>query len=631
MNKKINMFLWWTFWVIYLEVIYKVFIFNNLLSTNTIIVLVFSVPFILLFGLLTSLFSEKINKIINYLLSIFFAIWFLAQIVYFNFYYSMYSIFSFTEGGTGQVFQFWTMILEVILRIWYIFVLVFIPLILLIVFRKKFSYEKIELRSVLVVQLCFVISLFFIVCSVKLDKSTYSLKRLINETHAPMLTINKTGLFTAEVFDLYRLIFGFDEKIYYSGIKNDGDYSKEEYNVLDLKLNDSSIDNYIKNTKPTNKNKYTGIFKGKNVIFLNVESFDEIAIDKDLTPTLYKMVNEGFKFNNYYQPLYPISTFDGEYMNLTGLIPKEGTWSLREASNNYMPYTFGNMYKNNGYNTYAYHNYVYNFYEREKVHPKLGMEYMACGNGLEKLMNCDNWPNSDLEMISSTIDLYSKNKPFAVYYMTVSGHLNYNFRENDMAIKNKDKVKDLKYSNKIKSYLAANLEVEYAVEKLVNVLEEKGILNDTVIVLSPDHFPYGLKCSELNEKSSNDRCDKFELYHTSLIIYNPEVEHVEINKVVSGIDINSTLYNLFGFKYDSRLLMGKDIFSDEDHIVILSDRSWITDKGKYDSLKDEFIPFNNKGVNTNYVDKINKIVNERISISINMLNKDYYKEVGLDD
>ena len=360
-------------------------------------------------------------------------------------------------------------------------------------------------------------------------------------------------------------------------------------------------------------------------------SFDVSAIDKKTTSTLYKMVNNSFVFNNYYQPLYPISTFDGEYMNLTGLIPKEGTWSLREASNNYMPYTFGNMYKNNGYNTYAYHNYVYNFYEREKVHPKLGMEYMACGNGLEKLMNCDNWPNSDLEMISSTIDLYSKNKPFAVYYMTVSGHLNYNFRENDMAIKNKDKVKDLKYSNKINSYLAANLEVEYAVEKLVNALEEKGILNDTVIVLSPDHFPYGLKCSELNEKSSNDRCDKFELYHTSLIIYNPEVEHVEINKVVSGIDINSTLYNLFGFKYDSRLLMGKDIFSDEDHIVILSDRSWITDKGKYDSLKDEFIPFDNKGVNTNYVDKINKIVNERISISINMLNKDYYKEVGLDD
>ena len=370
------------------------------------------------------------------------------------------------------------------------------------------------------------------------------------------------------------------------------------------------------------------VIKGKNIILINAESFDTTAIDEAITPTLYKMVNNSFVFNNYYQPLYPISTFDGEYMNLTSLIPKEGVWSLRVSSEKSMPFVFGNIFKKMNYNTHAYHNHVYNFYEREQTHPKMGFDYMACGNGLEKLMNCDNWPNSDYEMIKSTVELYaSGDNPFAVYYMTVSGHLNYNFRENAMSNKNKNSVSSLNYGNKMKSYIAANKELDLAMEYLLDYLEKNDKLNDTLIIISPDHYPYGLTCNELNEVSKSDRCDKFELYHTSLIMYNPNINKTEINKVVSGIDIMPTIYNLFGVEYDSRLLMGSDALSKKEGLSILSDRSWISDYGTYDSISNTFKLFKDRKVEKDYVEKMNNIVNEKVSVSSLILDKDYYSRL----
>ena len=292
-----------------------------------------------------------------------------------------------------------------------------------------------------------------------------------------------------------------------------------------------------------------------------------------------------------------------------------------------MPFVYGNVFKKIGYNTHAYHNHVYNFYEREQTHPKMGFDYMACGNGLEKVMNCNNWPNSDYEMIKSTVDFYTNNNnPFAVYYMTVSGHLNYNFKENAMSIKNKESVSSLNYSNKMKSYIAANKELDLAMEYLINYLDNKKLLDDTLIVISPDHYPYGLTCDELNEISDNDRCNKFELYHTSLIMYNPDIKKTEVNKVVSGIDILPTIFNLFGIEYDSRLLMGVDALSDKEGIAILSDRSWISDYGTYDSISNKFS--SKKRVNDDYVDRINNIVSEKVSVSSAILEKNYYKKLG---
>ena len=639
MKKKINIFYWWVFWILFLEYIYRIFIIKDFFNINTLIVTVFSFIYITLFSFVTNVFCEKANKIITVFLTIIITFFTLAQIVYYNFYNSIFSFYSLTTG-TGQVLHFWSMIVEVIVRIWYIFALILIPAILFIIFNNKtFEYK----RNKGIILYTFIIGLIVSVLSSyvlikKYDKGQlYSLNNLIYKTHAPMLTINKTGLLTMEVIDIYRYFFGFEENfdIKKDEVKNVS--KKIEYNKLDIDFdklieesNDETIKSmheYFSSLTPSEKNKYTGMFKGKNLIFITAEAFDTIAIDENITPTLYKIANNGFIFNNYYQPLYPVSTSDGEYMNVMSLIPKEGVWSFYKTSKNYMPFGIGNMFKKLDYNTYGFHNHNYNYYHREKSHTNIGLTYYGCGNGLEKKMNCKHWPNSDFEMIKATTPYYlNDDKPFMTYYMTVSGHLNYNFSGNNMASRNKSRVKNLNYKDSIKAYYATQIEFDKAIEELLNELEESGKLDDTLIVIAPDHYPYGLTTKDMNTVSRIDRTDKFENYHTSLIMYNPKIENKVVDKAISGIDILPTIYNLFGIDYDSRLLMGSDIFSNTEHIVILSDRSFITSKGKYNSITGEF---SNPNVSKEYIDNINKIINEKFKMSSLILEKDYYKELGI--
>ena len=639
MKKKINIFYWWVFWILFLEYIYRIFIIKDFFNINTLIVTVFSFIYITLFSFVTNVFCEKANKIITVFLTIIITFFTLAQIVYYNFYNSIFSFYSLTTG-TGQVLHFWSMIVEVIVRIWYVFALILIPAILFIIFNNKiFEYK----RNKGIILYTFIIGLIVSVLSSyvlikKYNKGQlYSLNNLIYKTHAPMLTINKTGLLTMEVIDIYRYFFGFEENFDIKKDKVKNVSKKIEYNKLDIDFdklieesNDETIKSmheYFSSLTPSEKNKYTGMFKGKNLIFITAEAFDTIAIDENITPTLYKIANNGFIFNNYYQPLYPVSTSDGEYMNVMSLIPKEGVWSFYKTSKNYMPFGIGNMFKKLDYNTYGFHNHNYNYYHREKSHTNIGLTYYGCGNGLEKKMNCKHWPNSDFEMIKATTPYYlNDDKPFMTYYMTVSGHLNYNFSGNNMASRNKSRVKNLNYKDSIKAYYATQIEFDKAIEELLNELEESGKLDDTLIVIAPDHYPYGLTTKDMNTVSRIDRTDKFENYHTSLIMYNPKIENKVVDKAISGIDILPTIYNLFGIDYDSRLLMGSDIFSNTEHIVILSDRSFITSKGKYNSITGEF---SNPNVSKEYIDNINKIINEKFKMSSLILEKDYYKELGI--
>ncbi len=646
MKKKFNITIWISFWIVFLEFIYRIFIVKEFFTLNTLSVLLFSIPWICIISIICTCFKEIVNKIITIIFSFILMILTLAQIVYFNFYNSIFSFFSLTTG-TGQVMQFWQAIIEVILRIWYVVAIVLIPFILFVIFNKKiFEYSRINKKKLVIVLVTFLISLFGIIIRIKTDnKGVYSLKRLLYETHAPMLTINKTGLNTMQAIDLYRYIFGFEEKIIEVEVLEEElpeEIKPIEYNILNIDFENlynnetknkvKKLHDYIMYTEPTEKNEYTGLFKNKNLIFISAEAFDTIAIDENITPTLYKMANNSFIFNNYYQPLYPVSTSDGEYMNLMGLIPKEGIWSLADTWNNDMRFAIGNMFNKNGYISYAFHNHTYKYYDRHKSHPNLGFKYMGCGNGLEKLMNCKRWPNSDQEMFKATTGFYmNQDIPFLAYYMTVSGHLNYNFGGNNMASRHKKLVSDLPYSNAIKAYYATQIEFDKSMEYLLSELEAKGKLEDTLIVIAPDHYPYGLTVKQINEVSKINRDDKFELYHTSLLIYNPTIEKTEINEVISGIDILPTIYNLYGIDYDSRLYMGRDIFSEQEKVVILSDRSWITNKGKYNSVNGKFIKTTEEEFNQEeYVQKINKIANDRFTISSSILDNDYYKYVELE-
>lgn len=650
MKKKLPLFLHYTFLIIYLEIAYKALVLKNVFSLNTLTILLFSIPFILFATILSSLFNTKINKVISVLNSIFITFIFASQYIYYAFYDSIFSIYS-IKAGTGQVFgEFFSAIFKMIIdNIWGLLVII-LPCILFIIFKSKiFDFTR---KKVMFITEIILLIVFFVITKLTVHFNTngmYSLNRIYNESHAPMITINKVGLLSMEVLDLKRYLFGFEEKLVVDDIHEEKPDIKPEktYNILDIdfdqlennEVNETikTLHQYFKGVTPTEQNEYTGIFKGKNLIYITAEGLDTIAINKDITPTLYKMVNSGFIFKNYYQPLFTVSTSDGEYMYLNSLIPKEGVWSFYRSSNIKMPFSIGTEFNKLGYDAVnAYHDHTYTYYNRDESHPNLGFNiYKGCGNGLETLMNCKRWPESDVEMIDATINDYIDKDKFMIYYMTVSGHLNYTFSGNSMSYKNKDVVKDLPYSDNVKAYIAANVELDRALEKLLGYLTEKGKLDDTVIVISPDHYPYGLKTYELNEVSKTDRSDKFEMFHTSLILYNSAMkENKVVEKYVSSIDVLPTVYNLFGVNYDSRLLMGTDALSESEGLVMLSDRSWINENGSYNSMTGKFTSFK-EGLPEDYVSKMNaKVYGKFTTSSLILYEKngkylDYYSKLGI--
>ena len=626
--------------ILYLELIYHLFVFKTFEFKSILFITLFSLLTSLFIDLITSFFNKKLNKWLFIGINAFIYVLFLAQYINFKFYGNIISVYSVFHGG--QVFGFfgaiWAVIKENIFRC----LLLFIPVSLLFIFHKKIKSEsfnpKILWKKALVLLITFIIT----VLSLNLDtkKSIYTAKNLYYNQHYPNQMAQTFGILTTMRLDLERTISGFEEKTIEVAETPDKEVNKKpkiEYNVADIDYDSliknetneeiKNIHNYVKSSTPSEKNIYTGMFKGKNLIAIVAEAFSPIAVNKDLTPTLYKLVNSGFVFNNFYTPVYYVSTSDGEYVTLNSLLPKESVWSFSKSSKNYLPYAYGNLFKEMGYTTYAFHDGTYKYYNRHLSHPNMGYTYKACGNGLEKSMKCKIWPQSDLEMINATYDYYKDSEHFMTYYMTISGHLQYNFYGNNMSYRNRELVKDLDKSTAIKAYIAAQKELDKALEELLNKLEADGKLDDTVIVLSADHYPYGLTTDQISEVM-NIEDSKFDVHKNNLVIWSSTMkEPIEINKYGESLDILPTVLNLFGIDFDSRLLMGRDLLSNSDGLVIFNDRSWITDKGKYNASTKVFTPFNNEQVDEDYIESINTKVYNKFVISKNILETNYYKYV----
>lgn len=383
---------------------------------------------------------------------------------------------------------------------------------------------------------------------------------------------------------------------------------------------------YFQQTEPSRQNDHTGMFQGYNLILVTAEGYSHYAVDEEITPTLYKMTHDGFHFTNFYNPIWGVSTLDGEYVATTGLIPKTGVWSLYHSGKNIMPFAMGNQLGKLGYRTMAYHNHTYDYYRRDISHPNLGYDYKGVGNGLNVTPT---WPASDLEMMQLTVDEYIDQEPFHAYYMTVSGHLQYNFTGNFIARKNQDWVADLPYTEPAKAYLATQIELDRAMEYLLEQLEQAGVAERTLIVISADHYPYGLEDVDLDNLAGHEVERNFELYRSSLIMYVPGMTPELIEKPVSSMDIIPTVSNLLGLEFDSRLLMGRDAFSDSDPMVIFLNRSFITDQGRFNSLTKTWDPAAGSTVGEEYLQAVTDEIERRFYYSARILDFDYYAMLGL--
>ena len=417
-------------------------------------------------------------------------------------------------------------------------------------------------------------------------------------------------------------------------------YSSNSYNVIEsidftalADSTDSDIlkatDEYLANATPTRKNNYTGLLKDYNLITICAESFCPWFISEELTPTLYKLSHTGILFENYYGTFQSVTT-NGEYTMCMGLYPDMSRTktdsSFNVAGTNYLPFCLGNALKGMGYQAWGYHDYIGDFYNRNITHANMGYTFKAADSGLA--MKID-WPSSDLEMMEASVDDYiNSGEPFHAYYMTFSGHYQYNW-DNAMSAKNRDAVKDLPYSEPVKAYIACNLELEYALEYLMQRLEEAGVADKTCIVLTNDHYPYGLTEDEYNELAGQTLDTTFEKYRNSFICYVPGLsENIVVDEYCSTADILPTLLNLFGVDYDSRLLAGTDVLSSGLHVAVLSDKSFLTKTFRYDAGTETVIPADeNTTVSDKLAEAYRLYVDSRFQLSGNILNSDYYAHV----
>ncbi|MBR6025924.1 MAG: LTA synthase family protein, partial [Firmicutes bacterium] len=314
--------------------------------------------------------------------------------------------------------------------------------------------------------------------------------------------------------------------------------------------------NYVSSLEPSLQNEMTGIFKGKNLILICGETFCKELINEDINPTIYKLANEGIVFDDFYQPAWGGSTSSGEASILMGVIVTEGVKSIQKAIGKDNSYTIPSRFRSlsDYYKTYALHDGDQLFYNRPNTHPALGFEeYLACGKGMKITINL--WPRSDLEMMQFTGPLYLGLDHFCVYYMTVSGHCRYNWAGNAMSKKHKEYIQEMlpDASMPVQAYYACNYDLELAMEDLMQQLEDTGRIDDTVIVMTGDHYPYALV-----QGSTYDNPEDYlgELYgypakridqrdHNGLIIWSKELagmeEKIHITEPTYTPDILPTL------------------------------------------------------------------------------------------
>ncbi len=399
-----------------------------------------------------------------------------------------------------------------------------------------------------------------------------------------------------------------------------------DFEALDAMTDDPyihALDQYFAGLTGTGQHEYTGLFEGCNLIEICAEAFSPYLIDPERTPTLYRLSREGIVFQNFYNS-FPSLTTNGEYSLCMGLMPDTSRLSFATSMDNYMPFCLGNRFREAGLTPLAYHNNIGTFYNRVSTHTNMGYDFRAIGFGLEMERQA---PSSDLEMMEASVDDYIHSEPFVVHYMTYSGHAEYDFTTNAMAIKNQDRVADLDCSEPLRAYYACQLELEDAMTYLVGRLEEAGIAERTVIVLTTDHYPYGLPDECYQELAGEAVREPFWRYKNSLICWKGGMEEpIIVEDYCCGQDVLPTLLDLFALPYDSRLLTGRDIFSDSTHMALLLDGSFRTEALDYDAAAGKISwKADPADYPADYPDQLVQAARNSLSVSASILRTDYYR------
>lgn len=657
---------------IYMELLFHIAIYHGI-DSNIMHPLTFAIACGLTLSALTSFWHRIANAITAYTIWGIFTVYYIAQFVYYKIFRTFLSLVSI--GGAHDAMNFKSVLFATLGANWYVILLFLLPLICLVLLnRLKFTFDRGRigesngvLKGVIVQTASSAVMWIAAICLLAVHGTgAYTPYSLFHGRYVLELSMNKLGVImttgrdctvmitksnsdkTFELAESALDIQGRSNSM--SSLSSDKENhnsksSEPQYvpqideNINLTQLYNSTDDDelksitaYFSGVQPTYTDEYTGMFKDYNVVFVTAESLSTYGISKGATPTLYKIYHEGFEFTNFYNPLWYHSTIDGEFANCLSQYPASSKWSFEESADTYQPYALGNILNSQGYKSYGYHDFDATYYDRTSTHPNMGYTtFKAIGAGLDIP---DHVMYSDLECIEAVYNDFIDDDHFNMYLMSFSGHLPYNYDNQYICQKNREEAESLLsgkgYSDEAVAYVAAQMELDKALEYLMDKLEEAGKLDNTLFIVAPDHYPYGLSDGVYNELAGKDiEDDDFELHRNQFGIWCSSMEKpVVIDKLCASIDILPTVLNLLGADFDSRLLAGRNILSDSDELVIFADQSFITDKIKYDAATGEttyLVP--ESQVPDGYLDSMIAEVENRLYISDEVIGTDYFSFV----
>ncbi|MCR5230807.1 MAG: LTA synthase family protein, partial [Solobacterium sp.] len=298
------------------------------------------------------------------------------------------------------------------------------------------------------------------------------------------------------------------------------------------------IDSWLMGRPVEDYNEMTGLLEGKNLIYIMIEAFDYIAVDEQLTPTLYMMKENGWDFTTHYTPKYSCTTGESEFISEISLIPESDVCTPNQYKYNNFATSIFSLFRNEGYYTSGYHNWIDEFYDRRELYKSSGCQAYLNYDDLN-FHTIRGW-QSDLELMELTVPLYINEDKFFTLYVTSSMHFPYD-ESSTLGDRYLNEINAVHpdYKLNIKRYISKAMELDKAMAYLLKVLEENGKLGDTAIVFFADHHPLNTPLNDIAAYTYEvDRTVGLNEDRTPFVIYCPSALGTKkLDEVNSTFDI----------------------------------------------------------------------------------------------
>lgn len=524
----------------------------------------FTISWIIFFVGLTLSFKKKIGKFIYLFFNIIFLILFLTNTVYFHLTKNFFDFSLLESASEGSPY-----IIDTLLHTDIVIYLSVVFIILLIIIGYKNIPNKEKFDKKIFIGSMFAFLIIHTIAPLTLGKAdselTWSSWRNPRNIYISFNDSNKSikvsGLFEYSVRNFYITFLK----------------SEETINNEDIEFLENAFGNEEKS-----KNKYTGKFEGKNLIFFQLEGLDNWLLTEEDTPTLYKMQNNAYNFMKHFSYYNGGgSTFNSEFAVNTGFItPLSYTKNAYTFNKNEFPYTMAKTFKNLGYSVNAFHMNNGEYYSRSVNYKNWGYDHYY---GLIDMVEYEDKSYMlDRELILNEIFnglLFPEDDfLFVDYIIAYSSHTPFTNTKGvckmlyDLDHPDELEEERIEMSEEECARRQAR-ETDHLMELLLQELETRGLLNNTIIVVYADHYLYTLEDKTILDKykeTSNNLIN-----NTPFFIWSNNLKKETINKVTSQLNILPTVLNLFGIPYNPNNYIGSDALdSNYKGLVFFSDYSW---------------------------------------------------------